>query len=150
MLIDEIKSGKGLSLDLKRLGGHFAAAQAFLLTADWAALPPGRHDIDGDNAFVNVQEYAQTEQEPAYEAHDRYADIQLILAGSERFRWGVGLPGALKGDFRTVTGVQAYVAFTLRENQFVVFLPGEAHAPGLPADGPARCRKAVIKVRVND
>ena len=150
MLIEEIQTGKGFSFDLGKLGKNFAAAQEFLLSADFASLSLGRHDIDGDDVFVNIQEYTQEEKEPAYEAHAQYADIQLVLRGSERFRWGLGELGKLKGDFRTVTGVEKYVEFTLHENQFVVFLPGEAHAPGLPERGPAFCRKAVVKVRAKN
>ena len=150
MLIEEIKKGKGFSFDLGKLGKGFAAAQEFLLSADLASLSLGRHAIDGDNVFVNIQEYQQQEKEPAYEAHDVYADIQLVLRGSERFRWGWGHPGALQGDFRAVTGVERYTEFTLHENQLVIFLPGEPHAPGLPEKGPALCRKAVVKVKVNE
>lgn len=150
MLIEEIKKGKGFSFDLGKLGKGFAAAQEFLLRADLASLSPGRHAIDGDNVFVNIQEYQQQEKEPAYEAHDVYADIQLVLRGSERFRWGWGHPGELQGDFRAVTGVERYTEFTLHENQLVIFLPGEPHAPGLPEKGPALCRKAVVKVKVNE
>ena len=139
--------GKDISFDLSRLGKNFAAAQEFLLTGGYASLPVGSHAIAGEDVFVMIQEYTQQEKEPAYEAHDVYADIQLVLRGSERFRWGLGLPGGLKGDFRSVTGVEKYVEFTLRENQFVVFLPGEPHAPGLPEHGPAFCRKAVVKVK---
>ena len=147
MLI-ESREGAGFSFDLGRLGPHFAAAQRFLLTADFAALPLGKTEIDGNNVFVSVQEYGQTDREPVYEAHAVYADIQLILKGSERFRWGKGTLAPLDEarDFR-LASVDEYVEFTLRENQFAVFLPGEPHAPGLPENGPAFCRKAVIKVR---
>ena len=150
MLIDEIRPGKDFSIDFGSLDSRFARAAAFLRSADFSSLPPGRTEIDGDDVFVSVQEYVQEEREPAYEAHDRYADIQLVLKGSERFRWGYGTAGAPEGDFRQVTGVGHFAEFTLRENQFVIFFPGEAHAPGLPESGPAFCRKAVIKVRVND
>ncbi len=147
MLIGQLpEKGKDFSFDYTRLGKHFAAAVRFLKTADFAALRLGKHEIDGENVFVLMQEYTQQEKEPAYEAHDRYADIQLVLRGSERFRWGKGAPGPLNGDLREVTRVENAVEFTLRENQFVIFLPGEAHAPALPEKGPALCRKAVVKV----
>ncbi len=149
MFIEEIAKGKGFSFDWGKLGKNFATAQTFLLNTDFSSLSLGRHDIDGDNVFVNMQEYTQEEKEPAYEAHALYADIQLVLRGSERFRWGLGTLGPLQGDFRTVTGVENCAEFTLHENQFVVFLPGEPHAPGLPEKGPAFCRKAVVKVKVN-
>ena len=147
MLIDQLpEKGKRFAFDYARLGKHFAAAVRFLETEDLSALPVGKHEIDGENVFVLIQEYTQQEKEPAYEAHDRYADIQVVLQGSERFGWGAGVPGPLQGDFREVTQVKNGVAFTLRENQMAVFLPGEAHAPGLPEKGPALCRKAVVKV----
>ncbi len=151
MLIDQLpEKGKRPAFDCALLGPNFAAAARLLETADFDAMPLGRNDIDGDNLFVLMQEYTQQEKEPAYEAHDRYADIQLILRGSERFRWGYGEAGPLTGDLRVVTRVEPFVEFTLRENQFAIFLPGEAHAPGLPEKGPAFCRKAVIKVRMED
>ncbi len=147
MLIDRIpEQGKDFIFDYAKLGPNFAAAVRLLRTADFDAMPLGRNDIDGDKLFVLMQEYTQEEKEPVYEAHDRYADIQLLLRGSERFRWGFGAPGPLKGDLRMVEGVEPYVEFVLRENQFAVFLPGEAHAPGLPEKSGGACRKAVIKV----
>ena len=147
MLIDRLpETGKRFAFDYARLGKHFAAAARFLETADFSALPVGKREIDGENVFVLVQEYTQQEKEPAFEAHDRYADIQLVLRGSERFRWGFGVPGPLEGDLRMVAQVREHVEFTLGENQLVIFLPGEAHAPGLPEKGPAFCRKAVLKV----
>ena len=147
MLIGQLpEKGKGFAFDYARLGKHFAAAVRFLEEKDLTALAPGKHEIDGENVVVLIQEYTQQEKEPAYEAHDRYADIQVLLRGSERFGWGVGLPGPLREDFREVTQVENGVEFTLRENQMAVFLPGEAHAPGLPEKGPALCRKAVVKV----
>lgn len=147
MIIDAIHE-QGFSFNWDKLGGHFAAARDFLLSADLSALAPGRHDVDGDNVFVLMQEYTQQEKAPAYEAHDAYADIQLVLRGSERFLWGHGVPGPLNGDLRVVTEVGDPVEFVLRENQLVIFLPGEAHAPGLPEKGSAFCRKAVVKVKM--
>ena len=148
MIIGEI--GNNASFDLSGLGKYFAAAREFLLSGGCASLPVGNHAIVGDDVFVMIQEYTQQEKEPAYEVHDVYADIQLVLQGSERFRWGYGEAGPLTGDLRAVTRVEPFVEFTLRENQFAIFLPGEAHAPGLPEKGPAFCRKAVIKVRMED
>lgn len=149
MLIDQLpEKGKHFVFDYACLGENFVTAARFLETADFASLAAGRTDIDGDKVFVNIQEYTQQEKEPAYEAHDRYADIQLVLTGSERFRWGVGEAGPLKNgkDLRSVQVDGPYVEFTLQKNQFVIFLPGEAHAPGLPEKGAAFCRKAVVKV----
>ena len=150
MIIGEI--GNNASFDLKGLGKNFAAAREFLMSGGFASLPVGNHAIVGDDVFVMMQEYTQQEKEPAYEAHDVYADIQLVLQGSERFRWGLGTVGPLDAekDKRDAQVDGPYTEFTLQKNQFVVFLPCEPHAPGLPEKGEAFCRKAVLKVLIHE
>ena len=108
MLIETLSpEKKGFSMDLGRLGPHFATVQQFLLTADFDALPVGKHEIDGENVFVLMQEYTQQEKEPSYEAHAVYADIQLILTGQGLRRSaheGSGpVRGAAPGNPRNVT-----------------------------------------------
>lgn len=153
MWIDQIpEKGQKFAFNYEQLGKNFVTAARFMETADFDALPLGRTDIDGDKVYVNMQEYTQEDKAPSYEAHDRYADIQLVVSGSERFRWGLGTVGPLNPvkDKRSAQVDGAYTEFTLYKNQFVIFLPGELHAPCLPENGPAFCRKAVLKVLVNE
>ena len=132
------------------LGQNFATAARFLLHTDLTALPLGVTEVDGQKVYVNLADNCLDRADMAWEAHDRYADIQLILKGRERFGWSsTAVPGPLEGDFRACAGEKDF-DFTLAENQFVIFLPGEPHSPGNPDGAPALCRKLVVKVLVNE
>ena len=132
------------------LGPNFAAAAAYFGARAAQELADGRTEIDGENVFINTSVNRLERTDMAWEAHALYADIQLVLAGREKFGWSDEAemdplePGR---DFRTCRA-EPKVTFTLEAGQFVIFLPGEAHAPGMPAEGrPEDCRKAVVKVR---
>ena len=70
------------------LGQHFETAVRFVEQHDLNTLPLGRTDVDGDNVFVNVSENVYDREDMFWEAHNLYADVQVILKGSERFGWG--------------------------------------------------------------
>ena len=132
------------------LGPHFATATRFLMEADLDALPMGVSEVDGRRVYINLADNLLDRADMAWEAHARYADIQIILRGRERFGWSSTAtlnPLNEETDFRSCTGEKDF-DFTLTAGQFVIFLPGEPHSPGNP-DGPAAvCRKLVAKVLV--
>ena len=132
------------------LSAHFGVAADFLARDDLDTLPVGRHEIDGNNGYILSQENILKPHGMAYEAHARYADIQVVLSGEERMGWGAeGRLGELdeERDFMACHEV-AGETFIVRPGQFVIFLPGEMHAPGYPAgDEETVCRKLVVKVR---
>ena len=60
-------------------------AFSFLSKQNLASLDPGRYELDGEDLFVNVDEYVtRNEEVTKYEAHKKYADIQYLVAGEER------------------------------------------------------------------
>ena len=133
------------------LGKNYATAAKFLVHTDLNSLPFGKTEIDGDRVFANYAENFLDRDEMAWEAHQRYTDIQLIVQGKERFGWvNCAEYGPLDGDFQACYPVETPVQFTLTDNQFVIFLPNEPHSPGNPVKAPARCRKLVIKVLHQD
>ena len=131
--------------------------ERFRMALDYCAnYVPGRtekadEEIDGDNVFATVYEKVYEAREFAYEAHARYADIQVVLSGAERFALGWNpMMGAQKPgkDFWYGTA-DTYTENTLTAGQFVIYMPGELHAPGNPAGAPgAATRKIVVKVKV--
>src|SRR4051812_32214835 len=66
----------------------FARALEFLQHTDLLALAPGRHDLDGDRIYVSIDHKDGRGRDAArMEAHRRYIDIQLTLAGAEEIGW---------------------------------------------------------------
>ena len=134
---------------------HFNAIQTFL-SGDLASLSDGRHDIDGDRVFATVSSYGTKRLENgAFEAHRRYADIQILLDGEELC--GV-VPGAswLKEtvaydearDIRFLATPSAFSRLALAPGLFAYFAPSDAHMPGIAPGALSRVRKCVIKVKI--
>ncbi|MBE6211020.1 MAG: DUF386 domain-containing protein [Rikenellaceae bacterium] len=118
---------------------------------DISALAVGRHDIDGDDIFVNVSELElKPRSEAALEVHNKYIDIQVVFGGEEEFGWsprsGVQSP---RGEFDEAKDIQFFedapqTFYTVREGQFTILMPEDAHAPML---GCGHVRKLIFKVR---
>ena len=116
-----------------------------------ASLEVGRHDIDGDDIFVNVSELdLHPRSEAALELHREYIDIQVVFGGEEEFGWSpksaVATPRA---EFDIERDIQFFLDtpqtfYTVREGQFTILTPEDAHAPML---GTGHVRKLIFKVR---
>lgn len=136
-------------------GGRYAKALAFLLRPDLAELAPGRHEIDGDEVFANVQELTTVPAaDKNYEAHRRYADVHYVVSGTELI--GVAPVGECSPvcDFNEDDDFGLYEApareawVTLRAGELVVTPPCDAHKPGCCPDAPAPLKKICVKVLV--
>lgn len=128
------------------------AALEFLARPGTAALPDGRHEIDGDRVFALVQRYpTESRPEPRFEAHRKYIDVQYIAAGEEVVGWAplerlsVSEPYEEEKDvcFGSVSG---WTPVLLKSGELAVLFPEDAHAPRLAAGGPAQVVKIVVKV----
>ena len=139
------------------IGPNFEIAVRWLQETDLGTLEPGRMDIVGEKVYAVVSENLLEPKEPAFEVHRRYADIQIVLRDREGFRYGregKELSGKPENDV-WFCEADRQVPFDLEEGGLAVFLPGEAHAPGLypekdkrplsPA-APVPDRKLVVKV----
>ena len=142
------------STDLGSIG-HEGVRRAVLYARenDLSALAPGRHDIDGDDLYVNVAEY---ESKPfaqcRFEAHRRYIDVQVAVSGTERIDSQTiaaceAEPYDEAGDFMLLDG-EASASCTLAPGRFAAYFPDDAHKPGIAVGEPAPVKKAVFKVRL--
>lgn len=138
------------SMHYAGLGDRLRTALKFLQDTDLSALPVGRTEIDGDNLFALVQEYATKLQEQGmWEAHRHYIDIQYVQRGQERMGFaslatmnlGEYVP---EKDFLPMSGLGNFV--DVFAGSFVVFFPQDGHMPGLCVDAPEPVRKVVLKV----
>ena len=123
----------------------------FFKKTDLSTLTPGRIDLQDDDLFVNVnRQEAQTRDEALIEAHREYIDIQVPISSDEEM-------GFISAPFMPAPS-KAYnadrdVAFdpglcdtylNVRKGMFVVFFPGEGHAPAITKDG---ILKLIVKIR---
>lgn len=126
----------------------------FLETHDLAALPVGRTVIDGERLFVNIDEVTpKTREEGILETHRKMIDIQIPITCDETH--GYAPNAALSDatcdnpecDYTLYPIHQVQEFFLLRPGQFVIYLPGEGHAPAISSQP---LRKAIFKLRNNN
>lgn len=136
------------------LSPHMDAAIDYITTTNLAALPIGRHSVRGEDIIAIPQEYQSKQPSAAkWEAHRRYVDIQIILAGEERMDVAPIDTMTPANDYDAATDNIFYQppddAQLLRVSagQFTVFQPHDVHAPSLALDEPTTVRKVVFKVR---
>lgn len=148
MIVDAIKNAElyySLSPRIKQ-------AFDWLAQADIKALSAGRHDIDGDNLFVNVMDVELKPREAAaLEVHDRYIDIQIMVGEVEEYGWSERCNcHSPREEFNRERDVQFFTDtpqsfFSLNEQQFAIFFPKDAHAPML---GAGAVRKLIFKLLI--
>jgi YhcH/YjgK/YiaL family protein len=131
----------------------FQKAFDALQQRDWIQLPCGRHDIAGDDIFVNLAEYQTVlPDQGIWEAHQRYIDIQLIVSGEEQMGHAFNHTLQIKEPYDAAKDVEFYSGagqlITYRKSTFAIYFPQDAHKPGLISGAPGTVRKAVAKVRI--
>jgi YhcH/YjgK/YiaL family protein len=110
----------------------------------------GRHELNGDKLFVNVQSYATKIFNPdMLEYHQNYVDVQLLLAGSETLYYEPAgtaevTPYNAESDCGFNKVPASALPLKLEVGNFVLLLPGEGHLPGI-GDGSSVI-KAVVKI----
>lgn len=146
MILDAVSNGEFYNT----LNPRFAKAFAYLKTIDPAAMAEGKYEIDGKEIFMSVVERdLKTPEEAALEVHDKYIDIQIVVAGQESFGWkDRKVCASPRGEISVEKDILFYddkpsTYFTLQPGEFAIFFPGDAHAPLV---GQGRIKKCIIKV----
>ena len=130
----------------------FARAFAFLRETDLAALPLGRQEIDSKDLFaIAAREPGRSRAQAPLEAHRKYIDIQVVLAGTDEMGWkplsrctSPDVPYDAAADIEFFASPpDAWVA--VEAGAFAVFFPEDAHAPLV---GKGEIHKVVVKVAV--
>lgn len=127
-------------------------ALELLRDTDFSKIPDGTYEVEGKELFYFLQTYETKEENSTPEAHKLYADIMLMLSGEEvigvaPLEWVTDTGDRPEGDIRFYRGET--VPILLKKDRFAVFLPGDAHAPGIALGEPKTVRKCVFKVRLD-
>jgi len=138
----------------KIISPHFEKAIQHVLSTDFSGLETGKYPIDGDNSFAIVNEYTTkpvSECDP--ESHRDYADIQIMLAGVERFGYApltlqpATTPYDPEKDVAFYSIAQEDLSYiTLHPGEFIIFFPSDIHQPEVFTQQPDLVRKVVVKV----
>lgn len=146
MILDSLKNSAlyyGVNPRLER-------AFAYLQTVDLMTLEPGKYEIDGQEIFMSLVERGlKSPEEAKLEVHDKYLDVQIVLAGEESFGWSerkdMQQPQAAFDAQKDIQFFddQPQTYYTLKPGQFTILLPEDAHAPLV---GEGTIRKAILKV----
>jgi len=130
-----------------------ATSLKYLENNDLSEFQNGKYEIENDEIFVIIQDYnSKPLSEGKFEAHRKYIDIQYIIKGSEKM--GYTNVHKLKSsteydedkDIIFVEGGGDFV--TANEGFFAVFMPEDAHLPGIKSKTSEYVKKAVIKIKV--
>lgn len=131
----------------------FKAAFDYIRNFD-PAIEDGRYPIIGDHCYAIIYTAdLKATADAKLEVHDRYIDVQTVLSGVERFgispRDNCHKPiGTIDTDKDILFFDDAATNFMdVRQGEFAVFFPGDAHAPLI---GTGKVRKAVIKVKIDN
>lgn len=127
----------------------------YLENTDFSIVENGKYEILDNEVFAIVQDYTSKPlAEGKFEAHRKYTDIQYIIEGEEQI--GVS-------DIRNFTESTQYDSekdiifltpkanitpevIILKEKEFAVFTPNDAHMPSIAVKTANFVRKVVVKV----
>ena len=114
-------------------------------------LETGKHPIEGEDLFVNIQAAkGKTPEEAVLETHRIMADIQIPISGEETYGYipAECLPEAdydEAKDMAKFPGVAAHSFVTCQPGMFAIFFPQDGHAPCITEQ--PEIRKAIFKVK---
>ncbi len=119
-----------------------------------APFDSGRIDVDGDNVWCNVASYTvEAKDEVKYEAHRKYADVQIMVEGEEIIGYSNINDCTITEDFKPDNDIAFMtsdkgVMIPLRKGYFMALYPEDAHAPCLKSENSDFAQKLVFKVKI--
>lgn len=151
MIVDTLSNLK----KYEKVHPSFGQAVQFLEQFDKEKYPAGKYEIDGKNVYAAVSSYIPKNKEvPAFEAHNKYIDIQVMIEGSE-WQWYANrdavkesVPYNEEKDaaFHSFDGTGTKV--DLKKGMFAIYFPEDAHLPGAENGTGEECLKVIVKCRV--
>ncbi len=151
MILDTLANGSAYA----DLHPSFSRAFAWLSTFD-PSTPDGRYEIGGPSLLAIVQRYQSAPAlEKKWETHRVHGDIQYLVSGRELIGYEQRESLIVKTPYNTEKDAEFYEPPTskttylvMKEGSFAIFLPQDAHQPGVLIDHPCDVQKVVIKFRL--
>lgn len=150
MIIDTVKNAQTYN------GVHplMEKAMEFIRDCMENDMTSGRYELDGENMYALVMSYEPREREnPRYESHEKYIDIQCITRGSE-YQWCTSREEAEQTTEYDAAKDVAFHSFSsqghklhLTAGTFAVYFPQDVHLPGMPDGSTGECTRVVVKIK---
>ena len=148
MLLDTLSNSELYT----RFHPSFPNAFAWLRSFD-PATPDGKYEIDGPGLVAIVQRYETAPSvSKKWETHRVHGDIQVIYSGEEFIGYISREELSIKTPYLAEKDVEIYEApaapssrLLLTAGSFAVFLPQDAHQPGVMVNQPETLVKVVVK-----
>jgi len=145
-----------LEMHYNRYPERWNAAFKFLAEQDLSQLEVGRYEIDGDDVYINIDEYeTRNYDQTRYESHRKYADIQYLVEGEEqigvlsRENLSVTVPYDIDRDIEFLENAgEKEQLRTANPSRFLIFFPENAHRPCIRLGNNSKVRKAVVKIKL--
>ncbi len=150
MILDRLENSDAYKALHPLLGEAFA----FLKGLDPKSLQPGRIILKDDNLFAIVAAYTPQEKEnPRYESHEQYLDVQYMLHGSE-YQWYAHrsqltqiVPYQQEKDVTFYSFTENGTCLKLQEGDFALYFPQDGHLPSMPDAVAKECIRVVVKIK---
>lgn len=146
--IENIATYAGLSRGIVK-------ALELLRDGNLAQKADGRYEVDGKDLFYLVSSYSSKPvDECKFETHEKYIDVQALLAGQESMGYApvaglkLQMPYESSKDIAFYEKPDNYTRIALSEGMFCVFYPHDGHMPGGRLNGPSDVHKVILKVRI--
>ena len=132
------------------LNKGFTKAVEFLMRPGIKDLPAGRYEIDGARVYAMVSKDPGRRREDALlETHEKYIDIQLVLAGTDNMGWKA--KSSCKkpsGEYDKKSDVRFFADrpaawLSTESGAFAIFFPEDGHMPLISS---GQLHKVVVKV----
>jgi YhcH/YjgK/YiaL family protein len=126
----------------------------FLCETDLTRYPLGKTNIVGDEIYVNRMTYHTDDaQARIWEAHRRYIDIHVVLAGEENVQVSSLARMTCETAYNPETDAalfqgEADATIRLRPGDFLLCYPEDVHKTGVRLKEEGEVQKLVCKVRL--
>jgi len=135
------------------LHNGFAKAFEFLMRSDLKELPVDKYEIYGERVYGIVSKDPGRKKEDALlETHEKYIDIQLVLAGTDDMGWKPKSSCKHPSEeYDQETDIQFFedkpdAWLSTESGAFAIFFPEDAHMPLISS---GQIHKVVVKVAAN-
>jgi YhcH/YjgK/YiaL family protein len=151
MIVDKIEN----IVTYDGLSKGIVKALELLRDGNLAQKADGRYEVEGKELFYLVSNYVSKPiEECKFETHEKYVDVQALLAGQESMGYApvadltLQMPYDSSKDIAFYRIPGDYTKIALAAGMFCVFYPNDGHMPGGRLDGPSDVHKVIIKVRI--